>query len=75
VLYFSWRYAERHDLLKPEATPEIGRLHKRRVIAYQLLYAFGALLCIFNTTVSIAFIVLLELNSVIAPHIWPLDRF
>jgi len=75
VLYFSWRYAERNDLLKPEATPEIGRLHKRRVITYQALYAFGALLCVFNTYVSIAFIVLLELNSVIAPRIWPLDRF
>jgi uncharacterized membrane protein len=75
VLYFSWRYAERNDLLKPEATPEVGKLHKRRVITYQALYAFGALLCIFNTYVSIAFIVLLELNSVIAPRIWPLDRF
>ena len=75
VLYFSWRYAERNDMLKAEATPEIGKLHKRRVVAYQALYAFGALLCIFNTYVSIAFIVLLELNSVIAPRIWPLDRF
>ena len=75
ALYFSWRYAERNDLLKPEATPEIGKLHKRRVITYQALYAFGAMLCVFNTYVSIAFIVLLELNSVIAPRIWPLDRF
>ena len=75
VLYFSWRYAERNQMLKPEVTPEIGMLHKRRVITYQALYAFGALLCVFNTYVSIAFIVLLELNSVIAPRIWPLDRF
>jgi uncharacterized membrane protein len=75
VLYFSWRYAERNQMLKPDVTPEIGVLHKRRVITYQALYAFGALLCVFNTYVSIAFIVLLELNSVIAPRIWPLDRF
>ena len=75
VLYFSWRYAERHQMLIAEITPEIGVLHKRRVITYQVLYAFGALLCVFNTYVSIAFIVLLELNSVIAPRIWPLDRF
>jgi uncharacterized membrane protein len=75
MLYGSWRYAERNTLLKSEATSEIGRLHKRRVITYQALYAFGALLCIFNTYVSIVFIVLLELNSVIAPRIWLLDRF
>ena len=35
---------------------------------------FGALLCIINTYVSIVFIVLVQLNYVIAPRIRPLDR-
>jgi hypothetical protein len=35
----------------------------------QSLYALGALLCVFNTTWSIAFIVLVQLNYAIAPRI------
>jgi hypothetical protein len=33
------------------------------------MYAFGALLCIFNTYWSIAFIVLVQLNYAIAPRL------
>jgi hypothetical protein len=36
----------------------------------QSLYAFGALLCIFNTYWSIGFIVLVQLNYAIAPKLW-----
>jgi len=35
----------------------------------QSLYALGALLCVFNTTWSIAFMVLVQLNYAIAPRI------
>ena len=41
----------------------------RRIVAGQSLYAFGALLCLFNTYWSIAFIVLVQLNYAIAPKI------
>ena len=35
----------------------------------QGLYAFGACLCLFNTYVSIAFIILVQLNFALAPRL------
>jgi len=75
MLFISFRYAERAQLLKVEVTPEIRSATIRRIVIYQTLYAFGAVLCLINTYVSIAFIVIMQLNSVIAPRIYPLDRF
>jgi uncharacterized membrane protein len=75
MLFISWRYAWRSGLIKEETTAEIRSATERRIIIYQALYAFGALLCIINTYLSIAFIVLLQLNSAIAPRIRLLDRF
>jgi hypothetical protein len=40
----------------------------RRIVIAQLLYAFGALLSIFNTYWSIGFIVLVQLHYAIAPR-------
>src|SRR6266849_4041452 len=37
--------------------------------------ANAALLCVFNTYLAIAVLVLLQLNSVIVPRIGPLNRF
>jgi hypothetical protein len=48
---------------------------ERRIIAYQALYAFGALLSVFTTYLSIAFIFAVQLNAAISPRIWRLDRF
>jgi len=45
-----------------------------RIIVAQALYAFGAALCLVNTSVSIAVIVLVQLNYVLAPRIRPLSR-
>jgi hypothetical protein len=50
-------------------SPEILAVIRRRIIIGQSLYAFGALLCTFNTYWSIAFIVLVELYYAIAPQI------
>lgn len=75
MLFGSWRYAERTDLMKDEVTDEICAATERRIIIYQSLYAFGALLCVFSTYASIVFIVLLQLNSALAPRIRPLNRF
>jgi hypothetical protein len=47
---------------------------ERRIVIAQALYALGALLCVVNTYWSIAFIVLVQLNYVIAPRIRPLYR-
>lgn len=74
MLFWSWRYANRADLVKP-ATPDDFRVAvERRIIIAQSLYAFGMLLCLINTWVSIAFIVLVQLNYVFAPRIGPLYR-
>ncbi len=75
MLFMGWRYAQRAGLLKEEVTAEICAASERRIIIYQSLYALGALLCVINTYVSILFLVLVQLNSVIAPRIRPLDRF
>jgi uncharacterized membrane protein len=75
MLYWSRSYAQRADLFSEDITPEILGATRRRIVIYQVLYAFGALLCLINNYVSIAFIVLVQLNSAIAPRIWLLDKF
>lgn len=74
ILYGAWSYAIRNDLLKPDAPPEVQAVVKRRILVAQALYALGALLVVFGTGVSIAFIVLVQLNFAIAPRIPWLSR-
>ena len=69
VVYFSWRCAVLGGLLKDDLSEEVRCVVERRILAAQALYAFGALLCVFNTYWSIAFIVLLQLNFAIAPRL------
>jgi uncharacterized membrane protein len=75
MLFASIRYAWRAGLTKEDTTAEVRSANERRIGIYQALYAFGALLCIISTYVSIIFIVLVQINSVIAPRIGRLDRF
>ena len=75
VLFGSWRYAEHSGLMNNETTLAMRSAIERRIVIVQALYGVGALLCVINTYVSIAWIVLLQLNSAIAPRIRPLDRF
>ena len=74
VLFASWRYALHAGLVKDDTTVEMRSAVERRIVVAQALYALGALLCIFNTYVSIGFIVLVQLNYVLAPRIRPLYR-
>jgi uncharacterized membrane protein len=69
MLYAGWAYARRAGLIKEGTPPEVEAAVERRIRIAQTLYAFGALLCIFNTYWSIAFIVLVQLNYVLAPRI------
>jgi uncharacterized membrane protein len=73
-LFVAWRYATRVRLLREEATQDVSKATERRILVAQALYALGALLCVINTYVSIAFIVLVQLNYVFAPRIWRLHR-
>lgn len=74
LLYGSWAYGSAADLIKPEVTRQMRDAIERRIIMAQTLYAFGALLCIVNTYLSIAVIVLAQLNYAIAPKVRPLYR-
>ncbi len=67
TLYFSWVCAMGTGLVKDDLPLEIPVAIKRRIVVGQALYAAGALLCIFSTYWSIAFIVLVQLNYAIAP--------
>lgn len=69
MLYWSWAYATRNDLIKPD-TPEVVRNSIcRRILIAQSLYAAGAALCFVRTWLSIGFIVLVQLNYAIAPRL------
>jgi TMEM175 potassium channel family protein len=69
ALYFSWVCATGTRLVKDDMPPEVPIAIKRRIVIAQSLYAFGALLCVFSTYWSIAFIVLVQLNYAIAPRL------
>jgi uncharacterized membrane protein len=70
TLFVSWRYAINAGLVA-ESIPTTDRdAICRRIVIGQVLYAAGAALCIVNTYCSIASIILLQLNYVIAPHLW-----
>ena len=73
ILYVSWRYAA-HAGLVEDSSHEIRCAIERRILIAQSLYAFGALLCVFNTYWSIGFIVLVQLNYAIAPRLRPFSR-
>jgi uncharacterized membrane protein len=62
VLFVSWRYANTAGLVRSTTSPEVRAAIYRRIVIAQALYAFGALLCVINTFVSIVFIVLVQLN-------------
>jgi len=68
TLYWSWVCALGTGLVKEDIPPQVSDAIKRRILIAQSLYAFGALLCLFNPYWSIAFIVLVQLNYVIAPR-------
>jgi uncharacterized membrane protein len=69
MLYWSWKHVTRHGLIKPDTSPEVRASICKRVVIAQSLYACGAALCVINTWVSIAVIVLVQLNYAIAPRL------
>jgi uncharacterized membrane protein len=81
LLFASWRYAMHAGLVRDDTTADVSAAMERRIVVAQALYAFGAVLClpdtyggIRGTYVSIAVIVLVQLNYVLAPRIRPLYR-
>jgi uncharacterized membrane protein len=62
VLFASWRYATRAGRLREEITHDRRCALERRIVVAQALYALGACLCLFSTSISIAFIILVQLT-------------
>jgi uncharacterized membrane protein len=75
LLFVSRRYAVRARLLRDDVTAEMLAAGERRIVVYQALYAVCVLVGLVSTYAGIALLVLLQLNSAIAPRIRPLDRF
>jgi uncharacterized membrane protein len=69
LLFVGWEYAKRARILKDDLPDGVDAAIRRRIFVAQGLYALGAALCVFNTYWSIAFIVLVQLNYVIAPRV------
>jgi uncharacterized membrane protein len=74
MLYVAWSRAVRAGALKDGLTPEFQGAVRRRIAGAQGLYALGAALCFINTYISIGFIVLVQLNFIIAPRVRWLSR-
>jgi len=68
TLYFSWSCAMGTGLVKDDISSEVPVAIKRRILIAQAFYAFGALLCVFSTYWSIAFIVTMQLYYAVAPR-------
>jgi len=68
ILFLSWGSATSNKLLRDDVPPRVPAAICRRIIIAQALYAFGALLCAFNTSWSIAFIVVVQLNYAVVPR-------
>jgi hypothetical protein len=70
------QYGLRAGLFLEEGLHEMTYLMRGRILIAQSLYGAATLLCVvFPTWVSIALIVLIQLNYVIAPRIPLLNRF
>jgi uncharacterized membrane protein len=66
-LYLTWTYAGRRGLIKEGTPADLPQAVCRRIVRGQGLYGLGALLCVFDTRLSIAFIILVQLYFVTAP--------
>jgi uncharacterized membrane protein len=68
MLYWSWAHATHANLIKQDTPAEIRDSICKRIRIAQTLYAIGAALCFVSTYVSIAVIVVVQLNYAIAPR-------
>ena len=72
-LLWSWTYAERNGLLKPEADATVRRAVRRRILLAQMWWAIGALLCLVHPVLSVGVIFAIQLVYAVAPN-WAWTR-
>jgi len=70
MLFWGWSYATRANLIKADTPEEVRGSICRRIVIAQSLYAAGAALCFIHTWLSVAAIVLVQLNYALAPRMW-----
>jgi uncharacterized membrane protein len=69
LLYVSWKYVTRHEMIREDTPPEIRAAICLRVTIAQTLYAIGTALCVFGTLWSVAFIFVVQMNYALAPRL------
>ena len=69
LLYASWQYVTRREMIPADTPAEIGAAICKRVVVAQSLYALGAALCVVGTLWSVAFIFAVQLNYAVAPRL------
>jgi uncharacterized membrane protein len=69
ILYWSWMHAVREGLIKTDTPRDVQLSVCRRILIAQSLYAVGAALCFVSTWLSIAVIVVVQLNYAVAPRL------
>jgi uncharacterized membrane protein len=69
VLIACWRCAERMGLVRVDTPPEVANAIYRRIVVAQALYAAGAALGFIDIRLGVAFILLVQLNYVLAPRL------
>lgn len=75
LLYASWKYVTRREMIRADTPAEIRAAICRRVVVAQSLYAAGAALCVVGTTLSVGFIFAVQLNYAVAPRLpWWRER-
>ncbi len=74
MLFWSWSYATRANLVKADTPEEVRNSICRRIVIAQSLYAAGAALCFIHVWLSIGAIVLVQLNYALAPRLWGRKR-
>ena len=74
MLFFTWSYAVRNRLTRPELTHVEDRAIRKRIIAGQVLYLAGALLCWWTPWASIVVFIGVQLNFAIGPRTGWLSR-
>jgi uncharacterized membrane protein len=74
ALIACWLYTERAKLIRNDAPPELSGAIYRRIVYAQALYLLGAALGFVHVGLGVAFIILVQLNYVIAPRLPVLYR-
>jgi uncharacterized membrane protein len=69
MLYWSRKDASHTGLIKTDTPDEVRASICKRIVIAQSLYAVGAALCAISTRVSIAAIVLVQLNYAVTPRL------